>query len=49
MTQCMAIELAPRAKFLSTIPLGRMSTPSDVANACLWLAEVSSSFIGRTA
>jgi 3-oxoacyl-[acyl-carrier protein] reductase len=34
-----------RAKFLSTIPLGRMSTPSDIANACLWLAEDSSSFI----
>jgi 3-oxoacyl-[acyl-carrier protein] reductase len=34
-----------RAKFLSTIPLGRMSTPFDIANACLWLAEDSSSFI----
>jgi 3-oxoacyl-[acyl-carrier protein] reductase len=33
------------AKFLSTIPLGRMSTPFDIANACLWLAEDSSSFI----
>lgn len=34
-----------RAKFLATIPLGRMSTPADIANACLWLAEDSSSFI----
>ena len=34
-----------RAKFTSTIPLGRMSKPSDIANACLWLAEDASSFI----
>jgi 3-oxoacyl-[acyl-carrier protein] reductase len=34
-----------RARFLATIPLGRMSTPADIANACLWLAEDSSSFI----
>jgi 3-oxoacyl-[acyl-carrier protein] reductase len=34
-----------RQKFLSGIPLGRMSTPADVANACLWLAEDVSSFI----
>ena len=34
-----------RARFLSSIPLGRMSTPADIANACLWLAEDSSSFI----
>ncbi len=34
-----------RARFLSTIPLGRMSTPADIANACLWLAEDASSFI----
>ncbi len=26
-----------RAKFLATIPMGRMSTPPDVANACLYL------------
>ena len=36
---------AVRAKFVATIPLGRMSTPADIANACLWLAEDSSSFI----
>lgn len=34
-----------RARFLATIPLGRMSTPADIANACLWLAEDSSNFI----
>ncbi|HEX3348955.1 MAG TPA: glucose 1-dehydrogenase [Acetobacteraceae bacterium] len=34
-----------RQKFLASIPLGRMSTPADIANACLWLAEDSSSFI----
>lgn len=28
-----------RAPFLATIPLGRLSTPADIANACLWLAE----------
>jgi 3-oxoacyl-[acyl-carrier protein] reductase len=34
-----------RAKFLATIPLGRMSKPSDVANAALFLAEPASEFI----
>jgi 3-oxoacyl-[acyl-carrier protein] reductase len=34
-----------RARFLASIPLGRMSTPGDIANACLWLAEDASSFI----
>jgi 3-oxoacyl-[acyl-carrier protein] reductase len=34
-----------RAKFLSTIPLGRMSTPADIANAAVWLADDASSFI----
>lgn len=36
---------ANRAKFLSTIPLGRMSSPADIANAALFLAEPSSNFI----
>jgi len=36
---------ALRARFISTIPLGRMSTPSDIANACVFLAEDASSFI----
>lgn len=34
-----------RTKFLSTIPLGRMSQPADIANACVWLAEDASNFI----
>jgi 3-oxoacyl-[acyl-carrier protein] reductase len=34
-----------RARFLATIPLGRMSTPADIANAALFLAESSSNFI----
>ena len=34
-----------RAKFMATIPLGRMSQPSDIANACVWLGEDASSFI----
>ena len=36
---------AVRERFMASIPLGRMSTPADIANACLWLAEDSSSFI----
>jgi len=28
-----------KARFLATIPLGRFSTPLDVANACLYLAS----------
>jgi 3-oxoacyl-[acyl-carrier protein] reductase len=34
-----------RAKFIAGIPLGRMSTPADVANAALFLAEPASNFI----
>ena len=34
-----------RARFVGSIPLGRMSTPADIANACLWLAEDASRFI----
>ncbi len=34
-----------RQKFLATIPLGRLSTPQDIANACVWLAEDQTSFI----
>jgi len=34
-----------RAKFLATIPMGRMSTPQDVANACLYLASDDAAFI----
>lgn len=34
-----------RAAFLATIPLGRMSEPRDVANACLYLASDEADFI----
>lgn len=34
-----------RAKFVSTIPLGRMSQPQDIANAALWLASDEAGFI----
>jgi len=34
-----------RAKFLSTIPLGRFSTPEDIANACLYLASDEASMV----
>ena len=34
-----------RARFLATIPLGRMSRPLDVANACLFLASDEAEFI----
>ncbi len=34
-----------REKFIATIPLGRMSRPSDIANAALFLADPASEFI----
>ena len=34
-----------REKFVATIPLGRLSTPRDVANACLYLASDEAEFI----
>ena len=34
-----------RAKFVATIPLGRMSKPSDIANAALFLADPASNFL----
>ncbi len=34
-----------REKFISGIPLGRMSRPSDIANAAVFLAEPASEFI----
>jgi 3-oxoacyl-[acyl-carrier protein] reductase len=34
-----------RAKFIAGIPLGRMSTPLDIANAALFLADPASAFI----
>jgi 3-oxoacyl-[acyl-carrier protein] reductase len=34
-----------KKRFLATIPLGRFSTPLDVANACLYLASDEAGFI----
>jgi 3-oxoacyl-[acyl-carrier protein] reductase len=34
-----------KARFLATIPLGRFSTPLDVANACLYLASDEAEFV----
>jgi len=34
-----------RAKFIGGIPLGRMSTPRDIANAALFLADPASAFV----
>ena len=34
-----------RAKFIATIPMGRMSTPRDIADACLYLASDEAAFI----
>ena len=34
-----------RQRFLATIPLGRFSTPLDVANACLYLASDEAAMI----
>ena len=40
-----AVTEEARARFLATIPLGRFSTPLDVANACLYLASDDAAFI----
>ncbi len=37
-----------RAKFMSVIPLGRFSTPRDIANTALWLASDEADFITGT-
>ena len=37
-----------RKRFLSTIPLGRFSTPLDVANACLYLASDEAGLVSGT-
>lgn len=34
-----------RAKFIATIPLGRMSQPEDIAKACVYLASDDAGFI----
>jgi 3-oxoacyl-[acyl-carrier protein] reductase len=40
-----AITEEAKARFLATIPLGRFSTPLDVANACLYLASDEASLV----
>jgi 3-oxoacyl-[acyl-carrier protein] reductase len=47
LTEFMGVPDTPenRARFVATIPLGRMSTPADIANACVWLGEDASAFI----
>ncbi|MFP6559873.1 SDR family oxidoreductase [Paraburkholderia sp. B3] len=37
-----------RQRFITSIPLGRFSTPQDVANACLYLASDEAAFITGT-
>ncbi len=34
-----------RAKFIATIPLGRLSEPDDIAGACLYLASDEARFV----
>jgi 3-oxoacyl-[acyl-carrier protein] reductase len=34
-----------RAKFVATIPLGRLSRPSDIASACVYLASDAAEFL----
>jgi 3-oxoacyl-[acyl-carrier protein] reductase len=36
-----------RAKFVASIPLGRLSKPIDIANACLYLASDEAGFHHR--
>ena len=40
-----AVTEEAKKRFLATIPLGRFSTPLDVANACLYLASDEASLI----
>lgn len=37
-----------RAKFVASVPLGRLSTPLDIANTALWLASDEAAFITGT-
>lgn len=47
LTEFMGVADTPenRARFVATIPMGRFSTPEDVANACLYLASDEARFI----
>jgi 3-oxoacyl-[acyl-carrier protein] reductase len=50
LSEFMGIEDTPenRKRFLAGIPLGRLSTPQDIANACLYLASDEAEFITGT-
>ena len=47
LTEFMGVPDTPenRARFVATIPMGRFSTPEDVANACLYLASDEARFV----
>ncbi len=47
LTQFMGLPDTPenRAKFIATVPLGRLSEPRDIANACLYLASDEAEFV----
>jgi 3-oxoacyl-[acyl-carrier protein] reductase len=40
-----AVTEEAKKRFMATIPLGRFSTPLDVANACLYLASDEAAFV----
>src|SRR5712692_460604 len=40
-----AVTEEAKKRFLATIPMGRFSTPLDVANACLYLASDDAAFV----
>ena len=43
--RCWSPSAENRAKFVATVPMGRLSKPSDIANACLYLASDEAEFI----
>lgn len=47
LSEFMGVEDTPenRKRFIATIPMGRFSTPGDVAGACLYLASDDASFV----
>jgi 3-oxoacyl-[acyl-carrier protein] reductase len=47
LSEFMGVEDTPenRKRFLGSIPLGRFSTPQDVANAALYLASDEAEFV----
>jgi NAD(P)-dependent dehydrogenase (short-subunit alcohol dehydrogenase family) len=38
-------DAAAQARVAATVPLGRLGTPGDVAEACLWLASPASAYV----